>query len=724
MAGYNSNQPQRPRQINGYSGYNQPQQPNPNAYRQQPRQVQQPHPNAYDQSQQPNAYRQMQQPRQPRPIQQPHPNAYDQSQQPNAYRQMQQPRPIQQSNPSAYEPSRQPRQMQNGYRQPQQSGYSRPLTPRYEESAPQAVEQKPEKQPKTKVKKGVDYTLWLILLAICGLFIYMIYSTQMFGMKYILAGSGGLGVVVLTFLICIICRKKRNWKRWVSRFSMTALAGVVGFGTYTVYNGMSVLNNMTNSESLMRVSLATSSVADSAPTSIDELAGKSVGYSTSSDRSAVCYAMSKLNESQSDVKFMAYEDYGALYKALESGEVASIIIPNSREATLKSEVENYEDTVSYLTTYTSKRTTKDTVKQDIPVNAKEPFVVYLAGLGEAGDATVDGLTDVNMLAFINPEERSITTISIPRDVYTPNPALNKGSDKLTHLGMDGVHNSMQGLEEMFGIDIDYYARVSFTSIIELVDAIGGVDVDVEIPFTEQDENRSFAYNDLITLDAGEQHLNGKQALAYARHRKGYADGTAGRERAQQKIIKAMVKKICSAEGIVNINTVMGVAEKYVATDIPISLIQSIVKQETEDMKPWIVNSLTLEDVAIKSLTCVSMPSSGPLSCQTLSEDNLNLVHTAYDALYGEASMSMDELCKTFEEHHKQTEEAGYVVDTSFYETLDQAPDNEYAITTEEVDYVDTKSVVYGLANTASYEEPDLNTHLRVTIPEISTGYYD
>lgn len=698
MAGYNSNQPQRPRQINGYSGYNQPQQPNPNAYRQQPRQVQQPHPNAYDQSQQPNAYRQMQQPRQPRPIQQ--------------------------SNPSAYEPSRQPRQMQNGYRQPQQSGYSRPLTPRYEESAPQAVEQKPEKQPKTKVKKGVDYTLWLILLAICGLFIYMIYSTQMFGMKYILAGSGGLGVVVLTFLICIICRKKRNWKRWVSRFSMTALAGVVGFGTYTVYNGMSVLNNMTNSESLMRVSLATSSVADSAPTSIDELAGKSVGYSTSSDRSAVCYAMSKLNESQSDVKFMAYEDYGALYKALESGEVASIIIPNSREATLKSEVENYEDTVSYLTTYTSKRTTKDTVKQDIPVNAQEPFVVYLAGLGEAGDATVDGLTDVNMLAFINPEERSITTISIPRDVYTPNPALNRGSDKLTHLGMDGVHNTMQGLEEMFGIDIDYYARVSFTSIIELVDAIGGVDVDVEIPFTEQDENRSFAYNDLITLDAGEQHLNGKQALAYARHRKGYADGTAGRERAQQKIIKAMVKKICSAEGIVNINTVMGVAEKYVATDIPISLIQSIVKQETEDMKPWIVNSLTLEDVAIKSLTCVSMPSSGPLSCQTLSEDNINLVHTAYDALYGEASMSMDELCKTFEEHHKQTEEAGYVVDTSFYETLDQAPDNEYAITTEEVDYVDTKSVVYGLANTASYEEPDLNTHLRVTIPEISTGYYD
>lgn len=702
MAGYNSNQPQRPRQINGYSGYNQPQQPNPNAYRQQPRQVQQPHPNAYDQSQQPNAYRQMQQPRQPRPIQQ--------------------------SNPSAYEPSRPPRQMQNGYRQPQQSiqpnGYSRPLTPWYEESAPQAVEQKPEKQPKTKVKKGVDYTLWLILLAICVLFIYMIYSTQMFGMKYILAGSGGLGVVVLTFLICIICRKKRNWKRWVSRFSMTALAGVVGFGTYTVYNGMSVLNNMTNSESLMRVSLATLSVADSAPTSIDELAGKFVGYSTSSDRSAVCYAMSKLNESQSDVKFIAYKDYGALYKALESGEVASIIIPNSREATLKSEVENYGDTVSYLTTYTSKRTTKDTVKQDIPVNAKEPFVVYLAGLGEAGDATVDGLTDVNMLAFINPEERSITTISIPRDVYTPNPALNKGSDKLTHLGMDGVHNSMQGLEEMFGIDIDYYARVSFTSIIELVDAIGGVDVDVEIPFTEQDENRSFAYNDLITLDAGEQHLNGKQALAYARHRKGYADGTAGRERAQQKIIKAMVKKICSAEGIANINTVMGVAEKYVATDIPISLIQSIVKQETEDMKPWIVNSLTLEDVAIKSLTCVSMPSSGPLSCQTLSEDNLNLVHTAYDALYGEASMSMDELCKTFEEHHKQTEEARYVVDTSFYETLDQAPDNEYVITTEEVDYIDTNSVVYGLTNTARYEEPDLNTHLRVTIPEISTGYYD
>ena len=74
------------------------------------------------------------------------------------------------------------------------------------------------------------------------------------------------------------------------------------------------------------------------------------------------------------------------------------------------------------------------------------------------------------------------------------------------------------ISQFFGIPVDYYARVSFNSMIEIVDTIGGIDV-MGTDFCEQDENRSFKKDDLICLKKGEQHLDGKQALAYSRHRK-------------------------------------------------------------------------------------------------------------------------------------------------------------------------------------------------------------
>ena len=576
-----------------------------------------------------------------------------------------------------------------------------------------------------KPKKVADYIIWVLMALSAGALGYFVYRLNMISTKYVLAGCGILALFVLLFLVGIICRKKKSWRMWVSRTVMTATSVAMIFGSFTIFNGMRVLDNMTNSDSLMRVSLATSTKAESAPKSIQELSGKGVGYSVASDKNAVCYAMSKLSEAQSDVKFVAYKDYKTLCKALEDGEIASAIIPNAREATLKSEIANYKD-MEYMTTYTSIRNVKDKPVTPVEVNSEEPFVVYLAGLGEAGDASVDELTDVNILAFVNPAKRSITTVSIPRDIFVPNPALNMGSDKLTHLGMDGVYNSMQGLEETFGIDIDYYARVSFTSIIELVDAVGGVTVDVEIPFTEQDENRSFAYNDLITLKAGKQKLNGKQALAYARHRKSYADGTAGRERAQQKIIKALVSQLCTAQGIANINNVLGVAEKYVSTDIPMPLIQGIIKQETEDLKPWTVNSMTLEGVVNAQMTTVSMPSL-KLSCQYLSQKDLDMVYTLYEANKGEeGSVSTEDLLKEYQKHvkvNKQNIEQGLAEDESFFETLDSPPANDYIITYEESYLINPSAPVYGLENIASQEEPDVNTRMRLVLPKISTGYY-
>ena len=583
-------------------------------------------------------------------------------------------------------------------------------------------------QPIEKVKKKIDYTMWMVMTALCGLMGVLIYRMNMLSTKYMIAIYSMLACIALLFIILIIFRKTKTWRRYVNRTVMAVLSGILTFGNYTIWNGTDALTNITNAQSLMRVSIAKSSKADSAPEDIKDLEGKVVGYSVASDKSAVCYAMSKLNEKQAGIQYKAYKTYNDLYTGLASGEVVSAIIPNAREESLKSADKDFEKNVSYITTFTSMRNTKDQGTQKVVnLEKKEPFVVYLAGLGEAGDPTTDNLTDVNILLLIDPAKHSITTISIPRDAFVPNPALSMGSDKLTHLGTDGVYNSMEGIEQTFGIDIDYYARVSFTSVIALIDAIGGVTVDVEIPFTEQDENRSFAYNDLITLEAGKQKLNGKQALAYARHRKGYADGTAGRERAQQKIIKAMMNKLCSAKGMANINAVMDVAEQYVSTDIPAPLIQSIIKDELDNPQKWTVNGYTLDCVKGASLTTVSMPSL-QLSCQLLSINDIKLVYTAYKAMKGEDSekRTQEELQKQYKKFRKEYDEAvanGIEPNVAFYETLDDPTGNDYVVALEHELYIDKTQPVYGVENIQSESNEGANTRVHLTLPQLSNGYY-
>ena len=197
----------------------------------------------------------------------------------------------------------------------------------------------------------------------------------------------------------------------------------------------------------------------------------------------------------------------------------------------KANIKDFEKNVQILKTYSKTDTIKTKEQKDI---TKQTFTVYLSGLDSTGSPDQQTRTDTNLLLIVNPVANHIDMVSIPRDALVPNTALNNANDKLTHTGIYGIDTSVDTISQFFGIPVDYYARVSFNSMIEIVDTIGGIDVDVELDFCEQDENRSFKKDDLICLKKGEQHLDGKQALAYSRHRKTEGYDNAGRERAQQR----------------------------------------------------------------------------------------------------------------------------------------------------------------------------------------------
>lgn len=186
-------------------------------------------------------------------------------------------------------------------------------------------------------------------------------------------------------------------------------------------------------------------------------------------------------------------------------------------------------------------------------------------------------------------------------------------------------------------------------MIEIVDTIGGIDVDVELDFCEQDENRSFKKDDLICLKKGEQHLDGKQALAYSRHRKTEGYDNAGRERAQQRIIKAIINKLISPSALGYVNDLLDVAPNYVITDMPANQITKFVSSELDNMKPWTISSVISDTGVYDSQQVASLnPLEGPYDVYLFNKDEVHAVVNAYDGASNQLQMesfhfNMDDL---------------------------------------------------------------------------------
>ena len=330
-------------------------------------------------------------------------------------------------------------------------------------------------------------------------------------------------------------------------------------------------------------------------------------------------------------------DYTTLYSDLNLETVNAFVISDSYYDMSKSNIDGFADSVDIIQTYKKKNDAASGPDIDV---TKDTFTVYLSGLDNMGSPDQQTRSDTNLILIVNPKANHIDMVSLPRDGYIPNAAYDYKNDKLTHTGNDGIENSVETIQNFFGIPIDYYARVSFNSLIEIVDTIGGIDVDVEIDFCEQDENRSFKKEDLICLKKGKQHLNGKQALAYSRHRKTKGYDNAGRERAQQRIIKAIINKLISANGLTKVNDLMDIAPNYIITNMPAEKIADFVSGELNELKPWTISSITSDNGVYEDLYVASLdPSLGVSNVYLFSRDEVHAVVNAYDAARRQLQMN-------------------------------------------------------------------------------------
>ena len=213
------------------------------------------------------------------------------------------------------------------------------------------------------------------------------------------------------------------------------------------------------------------------------------------------------------------------------------------------------------------------------------FVGVDKGGGRDGDAD-SGLSDALMLATFNVEDKSVKLLSIPRDSYVYIPSRDSYT-KITHAhAYGGIKESIETVEHLFEMPVDYYVRLDFDAFIDVVEALDGIKVDVPYAISEMD---SHDVKGAIQLDAGEQWLNGEEALALARTRK--YDNDFERGNRQQMILEAILDRVISVNALANINILLEAVGNNMKTNMSFD--------EMKDFSSYISNKLQIDTLNLE-----------------------------------------------------------------------------------------------------------------------------
>lgn len=432
------------------------------------------------------------------------------------------------------------------------------------------------------------FTLFLLLAASLALYIRLM-ATGMLSNLYLIILMMVLIVLNAVSVIVQLPLRRNKAGKLIMGIVSLLLSGSMFYGVVAVNSVQSALSKivgkMTETEiTEVRV------MNDNPATSMGDTRGYTFGYIADADTKNTQSILDEISKSFGTIKSKGYDSMTALADALYDDEVDAILI-NQGYVDLLTEKDGYtdfRDQTRVLYTYT----TTHEVDPIVPNTSitKEPFVVYCSGIdARVDDISAKSRSDVNILAVVNPTTKQILLVNTPRDYYLPL-ARNGELDKLTHAGLYGIDESMKVLGNLYGVQADYYVRVNFAGLVKIVDALGGVDIESDanfscVPMETPDGNGDYTYQK-YSFTKGINHVNGSQALAFARERKAFADGDNRRGQHQMTVIKAIVNKACSSAVLTKYQELLKAASDAFITNMPYADISSLVQMQLGDMADW------------------------------------------------------------------------------------------------------------------------------------------
>ncbi len=430
----------------------------------------------------------------------------------------------------------------------------------------------------------------LILLVLVSIISFLILKYDILPLKYLIVYFlllVGIPLLILFFLL----RRKTNFKVKIFLIIIDFLfIALVGFALHYVSETFEFLDEFANSASYTTRNYMVLVPNDSEYEKIEELDKKTIGYIVQE----VANYKKALGELNKTITFTNkdYLDYTTIFEAFKLKEVDAILSTDSYYDSLCEEVETFETDYKIIYKF-SVREKIENLTKDVDVT-KEVFNVYISGMDTYGDISTISRSDVNIVMSVNPKTNQILMVNIPRDYYVVfHGQTNK--DKLTHAGLYGTGMSLKTIEDILDIDINYYFKVNFNSVEKVVDALGGVDVYSQ--YTFRSTNGYY-------FRKGYNHVNGKQALGFARTRKVLTYGDVDRGRNQEALIQAIIKKATSSAILTRYTTILDSLKDSFYTNMSSDRITDIIKMQIDRMPKWNTTSMSLTGFGAYDYTSV------------------------------------------------------------------------------------------------------------------------
>lgn len=440
---------------------------------------------------------------------------------------------------------------------------------------------------------NVGLTILYAILALVLLFTMFNYNFLSFRFLNIIITIGLL--VVLAISIFLQKTKKSPLVTTVVLviFSLVSLVGIFGFKQM-----IDITNRMNQTAAFSEVEMSIVVPKESDIKDVSQLT--SVQAPTKVDKNNIETLMLALKKDKKvDVKVDDVASYQEAYDNLKSGKSKAMVLSGSYASLLESVDSNYASNLKTIYTYKIKKKNSNSAKQ---VDSKV-FNIYISGIDTYGSISTVSRSDVNIIMTVNMNTHKILLTTTPRDAYVKIPGGGADQyDKLTHAGIYGVETSEQTLENLYGIKIDYYARINFTSFLKLIDQLGGVTVHNDQAFTSLHGKFDFPVGDI--------QMNSEQALGFVRERYSLDGGDNDRGKNQEKVISAIVNKLASLKSVSNFTSIVNNLQDSVQTNMSLDTINALANTQLDSGSKFTVTSQAVTGTgSTGQLTSYAMPNS-------------------------------------------------------------------------------------------------------------------
>ena len=458
-----------------------------------------------------------------------------------------------------------------------------------------------EKKQSKKSWNLFSLVVLLLLTASEGALLLRVWKLNMLPGKYFLLLAGA--VLVITGLICLILFQ-RKWGKWqknnrhgkqiVAYLICGVIIALCLVGQTAMGRVQGTLDTITAPQKVSVVMEIYVRAEDPAEF-LEDTAGYTFALPQDITEAEILPVLQDLEELlEQNFTTAEYASTIAQLDALRSGEVDAVVL-NSAYLTILKEEEDYADidrqlkrlhekVVEKEVTYLPPIPNRDLKSDDLDIS-EDAFLMYISGIDGRHSVNSVGRSDVNILVAANLETHQILMINTPRDYYIINPAGGAEAwDKLTHCGVAGIENSMAAISNLYGWPIDYYAKINFSGLETLIDAIGGVTVESEFSFYAGGE---------YPIHAGENYLNGRQALAFARERKRLPGGDNDRGKNQMRLIQGIVNQLSAGNLLNNYTQILESLEGMFTTSMPSEEIGRMVQVQLSEMPQWEIRTFAV-----------------------------------------------------------------------------------------------------------------------------------